>query len=73
MVINYELPRDPEVYVHRIGRTGRAGESGLAMSLVADAEVPRMLAIEKYQKNRAAVMYRLRWMQMTVMLLKRLW
>ena len=51
MVINYELPRDPEVYVHRIGRTGRAGESGLAMSLVAEAEVPRMLAIEKYQKK----------------------
>lgn len=51
MVINYELPRDPDVYVHRIGRTGRAGESGLAMSLVADAEVPRMLAIEKYQKK----------------------
>ncbi|HAD32076.1 MAG TPA: ATP-dependent RNA helicase DbpA, partial [Methylophaga sp.] len=41
MVINYELPRDPEVYIHRIGRTGRAGESGLAMSLVAEAEVPR--------------------------------
>lgn len=52
MVINYELPRDPEVYVHRIGRTGRAGESGLAMSLVAEPEVPRMLAIEKYQKKR---------------------
>ena len=51
MVINYELPRDPEVYVHRIGRTGRAGESGLAMSLVAEPEIPRMLAIEKYQKK----------------------
>lgn len=51
MVINYELPRDPEVYIHRIGRTGRAGESGLAMSLVAEAEVPRMLEIEKYQKK----------------------
>lgn len=51
MVINYELPRDPEVYVHRIGRTGRAGASGLAMSMVAEAEVTRMLAIEKYQKQ----------------------
>ena len=32
-VINYELPRDPEIYVHRIGRTGRAGETGIALSI----------------------------------------
>ena len=37
-VINYELPRDPEVYVHRVGRTGRAGKEGLAISLVGDRE-----------------------------------
>ncbi len=37
-VINFELPRNAEVYVHRIGRTGRAGQSGLAISLVADTE-----------------------------------
>lgn len=48
MVINYELPRDPEVYVHRIGRTGRAGEEGLAMSLVTESEGPRVRAIEEY-------------------------
>lgn len=51
MVINYELPRDPEVYVHRIGRTGRAGQSGLAMSIVTPAETPRILAIEENQNH----------------------
>ncbi len=49
-VINYELPHDPEIYVHRIGRTGRAGESGLALSLYTEAEVGRIIAIEDYQK-----------------------
>jgi len=49
MVINYELPRDPEIYVHRIGRTGRAGETGLAMSLFAEHEQVRVKAIEEYQ------------------------
>ena len=37
-VVNYDLPRDPEVYVHRIGRTGRAGESGHAFSLYLGSE-----------------------------------
>ena len=37
-VINYELPKDPAVYLHRIGRTGRAGETGLALSLYQDYE-----------------------------------
>jgi len=46
MVINYELPRDPEVYVHRIGRTGRAGKGGLAMSLFVQSEVVKLNAIE---------------------------
>jgi ATP-independent RNA helicase DbpA len=50
-VINYELPRDPEVYVHRIGRTGRAGEKGLALSIAVEADAPRMTAIERYQKQ----------------------
>ena len=48
MVVNYELPHDPEIYVHRIGRTGRAGETGLALSLYTDAEVQRIIAIEEY-------------------------
>jgi ATP-independent RNA helicase DbpA len=47
-VINYELPRDPEVYVHRIGRTGRAGEKGRALSIYTEAEQARLNAIEKY-------------------------
>lgn len=54
MVINFELPRDPEVYVHRIGRTGRAGETGLAMSIVTPAETPRITAIENYLKQPCA-------------------
>jgi ATP-independent RNA helicase DbpA len=48
-VINYELPRDPEIYVHRIGRTGRAGSSGLALSLFSPAEANRVNAIDAYQ------------------------
>ncbi len=38
LVINYHLPRDPDVYVHRIGRTGRAGQSGLAVTLLVEKE-----------------------------------
>ncbi len=47
-VINYELPNIPEDYVHRIGRTGRAGESGNAISLVCDEELSYAKAIEKW-------------------------
>jgi len=47
-VINVELAFDAEIHIHRIGRTGRAGQSGLALSLVAPAEMPRALAIENY-------------------------
>jgi ATP-independent RNA helicase DbpA len=52
-VINYELPRDPEIYVHRIGRTGRAGNKGIALSLFLPAEANRVTAIETYQDSRA--------------------
>jgi ATP-dependent RNA helicase DbpA len=45
-VINYELPRNPEIHTHRIGRTGRAGEQGLALSLVTAHETRRIQAIE---------------------------
>jgi ATP-independent RNA helicase DbpA len=48
LVVNYELPTQPEIYVHRIGRTGRAGQVGLAVSLCARAEQPRLEAIELY-------------------------
>jgi len=48
-VINVELSRDAQVHVHRIGRSGRAGEKGLALSLVAPAEASRAQAIEDLQ------------------------
>lgn len=47
-VINYDLPRETEQYVHRIGRTGRAGKSGLALSLFTDKERYRLDAIGQY-------------------------
>ncbi|MFH1027232.1 MAG: DEAD/DEAH box helicase [Pseudomonadota bacterium] len=46
-VVNYDLPQVPEDYVHRIGRTGRAGEDGVALSLVSPEEQPLLAAIEK--------------------------
>ena len=46
-VINFELPHEPEGYVHRIGRTGRAGASGVAWSLVDPSELSRLRAVEK--------------------------
>ncbi|MBB3342718.1 ATP-dependent RNA helicase DbpA [Luteimonas sp. RC10] len=47
-VINFELPHDPDTYVHRIGRTGRAGRAGLALNLVTPRELPRTVAIEAH-------------------------
>ncbi len=52
-VINFELPRDPEIYIHRIGRTGRAGNKGLAFSLFIPSEAYRVNAIEEYQGKKA--------------------
>jgi ATP-dependent RNA helicase RhlE len=46
-VINYELPNIPETYVHRIGRTGRAGLSGIAFSFCEEEEVPYLKDIQK--------------------------
>jgi ATP-dependent RNA helicase DbpA len=50
MVLNVELARDSEMHIHRVGRTGRAGEKGLAISLVAPSEAHRARAIEEVQK-----------------------
>lgn len=50
-VINYDLPEEPESYVHRIGRTGRAGRRGVALSLCEPADVPNLQAIEKTVKT----------------------
>jgi len=48
VVFNYELPKQPEVYIHRIGRTGRAGSKGQAISLVAEREGRRLDAIQDH-------------------------
>jgi len=50
-VINYQLPDDPEVYVHRIGRTGRAGKTGIAISLFTNREKRRIRDIEGFTKQ----------------------
>lgn len=50
MVINYDVPRDPEDYVHRVGRTARAGASGLAVTLVNPRDRRRFALIEKFLK-----------------------
>jgi ATP-dependent RNA helicase RhlB len=54
-VINYDLPQDAEDYVHRIGRTARAGSSGDAISLCCETWVYSLPAIEKYIGNRLPV------------------
>jgi len=55
-VINYDLPYSPEDYVHRIGRTGRAGASGIAVSLMTGSNDERLLAdIEKLVKRKLPV------------------
>jgi superfamily II DNA/RNA helicase len=46
-VINYQIPEDEQAYVHRIGRTGRAGKTGIAVTLVDWDELPRWTAIDK--------------------------
>ena len=50
-VVNFELPNVPEDYVHRIGRTGRAGSSGAAISLVDSEELPFLKSIERLIKR----------------------
>jgi ATP-dependent RNA helicase RhlE len=47
MVVNYDVPADPEIYVHRVGRTARAGAQGLALTLMAPDEWFLVAAIEK--------------------------
>jgi ATP-dependent RNA helicase RhlE len=54
-VVNFDLPNIPETYVHRIGRTGRAGNSGIAISFCAKDEVVYLKEIEKLIRNKAKV------------------
>lgn len=51
-VINYELPQDEEYYVHRIGRTGRAGREGVAFSFAFGREMRKLKDIERYTKSK---------------------
>jgi len=51
-VFNYDLPMDPEMYVHRVGRTGRAGKTGIAISLLTTKEMWRLRRIEGFTKQK---------------------
>jgi ATP-dependent RNA helicase RhlE len=51
-VINYDLPDEPEAYVHRIGRTGRNGAEGVAITLCAPDEIKKLRAVEKITRQR---------------------
>ncbi|MEM7110905.1 MAG: DEAD/DEAH box helicase [Chloroflexota bacterium] len=51
-VFNFDLPLDPEVYVHRIGRTGRAGKTGTAVSFATPKEMWRLRKIERYSRQK---------------------
>ncbi|MBI3959187.1 MAG: DEAD/DEAH box helicase, partial [Chloroflexi bacterium] len=50
-VFNFDLPPNPEIYVHRVGRTGRAGKSGVAVTLLTPPELWRLRRIEGYTKQ----------------------
>lgn len=51
-VFNYDIPQDPEIYVHRVGRTGRAGRTGTAVTLLTPPEQWRLRKIESYIKQK---------------------
>lgn len=51
-VINYDLPMDPETYTHRIGRTGRAGARGIALTLCSPEEKRLLRSIEQFNKSK---------------------
>jgi len=50
-VINYSLPQDPELYVHRIGRTGRAGNEGTAVTFITSSEYKGLMFIQRFAKT----------------------
>lgn len=51
-IYNFDIPQDPESYVHRIGRTGRAGKTGLAVTLVTPREIEHLRTIERLTRRR---------------------
>ncbi|MCA9943336.1 MAG: DEAD/DEAH box helicase, partial [Anaerolineales bacterium] len=54
-VFNFDLPQDAEIYVHRVGRTGRAGKTGIALTLVTPKEQWRLRKIEQYTKQKVSM------------------
>ena len=54
-VVNFDMPLDPETYVHRVGRTARKGNSGIAISLCDPSERKEILAIERLMKQKIEV------------------
>jgi ATP-dependent RNA helicase DeaD len=54
IVVNYDVPQDPEYYIHRIGRTGRAGKAGKAFSFVSGKEMWKFREIQKFARIRVA-------------------
>jgi ATP-dependent RNA helicase DeaD len=52
LVVNYDLPYDAEDYVHRIGRTGRAGKKGMAITFVSGRDIYKLQFIERYTKTK---------------------
>jgi ATP-dependent RNA helicase RhlE len=54
-VVNFDVPNEPETYVHRIGRTGRAGATGIAFSLCDPEEMPYLRSIERIMRRAVAV------------------
>ncbi len=53
-VVNYDVPQDPEYYVHRIGRTGRAGRTGRSFTFVSGKEIWKLRDIQKYARIKIA-------------------
>jgi ATP-dependent RNA helicase DeaD len=54
IVVNYDVPQDPEYYIHRIGRTGRAGKEGRSFIFVSGKELWKLREIQRYAKIRIA-------------------
>ena len=54
-VINFDVPEEPEIYIHRIGRTGRADKKGIAITFITEKEKPLQVAIESLMKYRIPV------------------
>lgn len=55
LVVNYDVPRDPDDYIHRVGRTARAGRTGEAVTMVGQRDVELVLAIEERVGSKMAV------------------